>query len=404
MNMGRQISAAALTSRRFFSDMHFVRFLACLLLFAVSAPFLHAHQVASVELEFQKDSSQWRLLGEMDIAYMLPETRLIPGGLPISREAAMKFPPEEFARIRKETEVTLRKLMRFSFAGKDVTWRVEFPDFDKQPFELPPEAGDVALVTTRIVMDALPGAGELRVHWSGEQETELIVLNEQGEDASVVSTLPGGDLMLLKQTDAGRALPVETPLTGGWLQVGFRHVLPEGRDHMLFILGLFLLVPSWRALLGQSLLFTLAHSVTLALSVFAVVHIPDQVWGIRSPVEVLIAVSIAWIGIENLFIRKLGKQRFILIFCFGLIHGLGFASSVADKLEGIPRSQLTGPLIGFNVGVELAQVTLLASAFGVLWLFRKWTVQVQTVGSVLVALAGLAWAVQRIFFPDSPIF
>ncbi|HEX7260642.1 MAG TPA: HupE/UreJ family protein [Luteolibacter sp.] len=384
--------------------MHLVRFLACLLFLTASAPLLHAHQVASVELEFQKDASQWRLLGEMDIAYMLPETRSVLGGLPISREAAMKYPPEEFARIRKETEATLRKLIRFRFADKDVTWRIEFPDFEKQPFQLPPEAGDIALITTRIVMDALPGAGELNVHWAGEQETELIILSEESEDAKIVSTLPGGSLMLLKQTDAGGSLPVETPLTGGWLQLGFRHVLPEGRDHMLFILGLFLLLPSWRALLGQSLLFTLAHSVTLALSVFAVVKIPDQVWGIRSPVEVLIAISIAWIGIENLFTRKLGKQRLILIFSFGLIHGLGFASSIADKLEGIPRAQLTGPLIGFNVGVELAQVTLLAAAFGVLWLFRKWTVQVQTIGSVLVALAGLSWAVQRIFFPDSPIF
>jgi hypothetical protein len=384
--------------------MHFARLLACLLFLATSAPFLHAHQVASVELEFRKGTSQWQLLGEMDIANMLPETRNVLGGLPISREAAMKYPPQEFARIRKETEARLRQLMRFRFAGKDVAWRVEFPDFEKQPFQLPPEAGDIALITARIVMDAQPGAGELSVHWAGEQETELIILVEEGEDARVVSTLPGGSLMLLKQTDVGSALPVKTPLTGGWLQLGFRHVLPEGRDHMLFILGLFLLVPSWRALLGQSLLFTLAHSVTLALSVFAVVKIPDQVWGIRSPVEVLIAISIAWIGIENLFTRKLGKQRLILIFSFGLIHGLGFASSIADKLEGIPRAQLTGPLIGFNVGVELAQVTLLAAAFGVLWLFRKWTVQVQTIGSVLVALAGLSWAVQRIFFPESPIF
>src|SRR6478735_12705327 len=111
--------------------MHFVRFLACLLLFAASAPFVHAHQVASVELEFQKDESQWRLLGEMDIAYMLPETRGIPGGLPISREAAMKFPPAELARIRKETEATLRKLMVFRFADKEVPWRIEFPDFEK---------------------------------------------------------------------------------------------------------------------------------------------------------------------------------------------------------------------------------------------------------------------------------
>ena len=384
--------------------MNFPRFFACLLFLAGSLPLARAHQVASVELEFIKVDAAWRLDGEMDIAYMLPETRNVPGGPPMSREAAMKSSPDELARIRKETETTLRKLIRLTFADKEVAWRVEFPDFKKQPFELPPEAGDIALITTHIVMDAQSGAGELRAHWSGEQETELIILSEQGEDASVVSTLPGGSLMLLKQTDTGKSLPVEPPITGGWVQLGFRHVLPEGRDHILFILGLFLLVPKWKPLMGQSLLFTLAHSITLALAVFAVVHIPEKLWGISSPVEVLIAISIAWIGVENLLTRNLGKQRLILIFCFGLIHGLGFASSIGDKMNGVPRAQLTGPLLGFNVGVELAQLTVLGVAFLILWPLRKWTLQLQTIGSAFVALAGISWAIQRVFFPDSPIF
>ena len=383
--------------------MKFPRILPLLLALLAVVSSANAHQVATVELEFQKLGNQWRLLGEMDIAYMLPESRNVPGGPPMSRAAAMKAPPEELARIRRETDVTLRKLIRLTFAGQDVDWRIEFPDFEKQPFELPPEAGDIALLTTRIVMDARPGAGGLLAHWSGEEETELIILIEEGEDASIVSTLPGGRVMLLRQTGSGAAAPVEKTVTGGWVQTGFRHVIPQGRDHILFILGLFLLAPSWRALLGQSLLFTLAHSVTLALSVFSLVHIPGEIWGIRSPIEVLIAVSIAWIGLENLLVRKLGKQRLILVFCFGLLHGLGFASSVADKLEGIPASRLAGPLLGFNVGVELAQIAVLAAAFLLLRLLRKWTLQVQTVGSALVALAGIAWAVQRVFFPETPI-
>ena len=122
--------------------MNFVRFFACLLFFLGSLPSLQAHQVATVELEFQQLDAHWRLLGEMDIAYMLPESRNIPGGLPLSRAAVMKSSPEEFARIRKETEATLRKLIRLTFADQDVAWRVEFPDFEKKPFQLPPEAGD----------------------------------------------------------------------------------------------------------------------------------------------------------------------------------------------------------------------------------------------------------------------
>ena len=343
-----------------------------------------------MELEFQKLDDQWRLTGEMDIAYMLPETRSIPGGPPMSREAVMKSPPEEFARIRKETENTLRKLIRITFADKDVAWRVEFPDFKKDPFELPPEAGDIALITTRLIIDPIPGAGDLRIHWSGEQETELIILTETGDDAEVVSTLPGGSLMLLKQTDAGKSAPVVKPVTGGWLQLGFSHVL--GLDHILFILGLFLLIPKWKPLMEQSLLFTLAHSITLALAIFGVVHVPEKL------LQILIAVSIAWVGIENLLTHKLGKQRLILVFCFGLLHGLGFAGTLAEKLGGVPRDQLTGPLFGFNVGVELAQICILIAAFILLWPIRKWTRQVQTLGSACVAIAGLIWVAQCLFF------
>ena len=376
--------------------MNFPRIFVCLLFLVGFLPQVHGHQVPSVELEFLKVEATWRLDGEMDIAYMLPETRNIPGGPPLSREAVMKSPPEEFARIRKETENTLRKLIRITFADKEVPWRVEFPDFKKQPFELPPEAGDIALITTHIVIDALAGAGDLRAHWSGEQETELIILTEQGDNANVVSTLPGGSLMLLRQTGSGKSAPVEKPVTGGWVQLGFHHVL--GPDHVLFILGLFLLVPGWKPLMTQSLLFTLAHTITLALAVFGLVHVPG-VW-----VEHLIALSIAWVGIENLLTRKLGRQRLILVFCFGLLHGLGFASVLAEKLGSLPRDQLTGPLLGFNVGVELAQISVLAAAFLLLWPLRKWKLQVQTIGSAFIALAGICWAVQRLFFPASPLF
>ncbi len=389
--------------------MKFFRFFVCLVCILFPLADLHAHQVPSVELEFQKEESQWRLVGEMDIAYMLPETRGIPGGPPLSREAVMKSSPEEFARIRKETENTLRKLLRFTFAGKDIPWRVEFPDFEKQPFALPPEDGDVALLSTRLVFDAVPGGGELRAHWSGEQETELIILIEEGDDAKIMSTLPGGNVLLMNLPSAPQSSvessqpsqplpPAAQPATGGWVRSGFHHVLPKGLDHMLFIFGLFLLIPKWKPLMGQSLLFTLAHSATLALAVFGLVHVPGKF------VEVMIAVSITWIGVENLLTRQIGKQRLILVFGFGLLHGLGFASVLREKLGSLSGQQLAMPLIGFNIGVELAQLTVLCAAFLLLWPLRKWTRQFQTIGSAFVALAGFTWVVQRLFFPNITLF
>jgi len=384
--------------------MKFFRVLLCLLAVLFAFPNIQAHQVPSVELEFQNLESQWRLLGEMDIAYMLPETRNVPGGPPLSRAAVMKSPPEEFARIRKETDNTLRKLLRFTFAGKDIPWRVEFPDFEKPTFALPPEEGDVALLSIRILFDPVPGGGELRAHWSGEQDTELIILIEEGDDPKIMSTLPGGTVLLMNlagpspaapTTSAPPPPPLVQPVTSGWLASGFHHVLPTGFDHMLFILGLFLLVPKWKSLVEQSLLFTLAHSVTLALSVYGLANVPEKF------VNIMVAVSIAWIGVENLIIGrtgKLGKQRLILVFSFGLIHGLGYASGLRDKLSSLPQDKLIMPLIGFNAGVELAQIAVLCAAFLFFWPLGKWKTQVQTYGSVFVALAGFAWVIQRVFF------
>ncbi len=364
-----------------------------ILLLLVFSPILRlqGHQVASVELEFLQSESNWRLAGEMDIAYMLPETRNVPGGLPLSRAAVMKYPKEELARIRTETENTLRKLLRITFAGNTVPWRVEFPDFEKEPLELPPEAGDIALLSVHLEIAPVNSPGELKIHWAGELETELIILVEEGDEPQILTTLPGGELMLLRNDATGATVAADRPVFWNWIVSGFHHVIPLGLDHMLFILGLFLLVPKWKPLLGQSLLFTTAHSVTLALAVFGYVTVPGKF------VEIMIAVSIAWIGIENLFTQKIGKQRLILVFCFGLLHGLGFASVLAEKLGDIPHEELLQPLLGFNLGVELAQITVLCAAFLIFWPLRKWQKKAQMVGSVLVALAGLGWMVERIF-------
>ncbi len=372
--------------------MKLAGFLILLLALVGFPPEAKAHQVPTVEFEFQKFEGKWRLLGEMDIAYMLPETRKLPGSQPLSRAATMKAPPEELARIRRETEHTLRNLLHITFAGRDIPWKVEFPDFEKTPFALPFEEADWALISTRIVMDAQSDSGDLKIHWSGDEESELIVLTEDSEDGQIVSVEPGGTITLVKVADTGQVTAAEQSTFTGWIASGFRHVLPVGFDHMLFILGLFLLIPKWKPLMGQSLLFTLSHAVTLTLAVLGWLHLEGKV------VEVLIAFSIAFVGVENLFSKKVGKLRYVLVFAFGLIHGVGVASLMAMKLRSIPRDQLAGPLIGFNLGVELAQVALFAAAFLLMWPLGKWQKQVQQAGSVFVGLAGFAWMIERLFF------
>ncbi|TAG11570.1 MAG: HupE/UreJ family protein [Verrucomicrobia bacterium] len=364
----------------------------CLLIFlVVMLGRAAAHQVDSIELEFIDRGETWQMNGEMDIANMMPESREDPGGLPFSREEALKYPASEWERIRTETDKRLRELLVFRFGGKVIPFRVEFPDFEQSSFDLPFDSGDIALISVRLVLDALPTAGELMVDWSSDQDTELIVLIDEGDEPRLMSAVPNQSLMLLKKSDAGENQKVDAPLTGGWVQKGYHHVIPLGLDHILFMLGLFLLKPSWKMLMVQSLLFTFAHSLTLALAALGFVHVPSRF------VEIMIAVSIAFIGIENLFLNKLTRRRFFMIFGFGLLHGLGFASVLADLLEGVPRDQWLGPLLGFNVGVELAQISVLLIAFAIWWPLRKWSRLVQQIGSAFVALAGMAWVIERTF-------
>src|SRR2546425_1895072 len=129
-----------------------------------------------------------------------------------------------------------------------------------------------------------------------------------------------------------------------FLALGFTHIVPKGLDHMLFVLGIFLLGRRLRQVLAQVSAFTIAHSITLALSVYGIVSVSPSV------VEPLIAVSIAYVAIENIFMTELKPWRLALVFAFGLLHGMGFAGALKEL--GLPRSEFVLALATFNVGVE----------------------------------------------------
>ncbi|HIG88604.1 MAG TPA: HupE/UreJ family protein, partial [Candidatus Thioglobus sp.] len=133
-----------------------------------------------------------------------------------------------------------------------------------------------------------------------------------------------------------------------FISIGFDHVIPKGWDHILFIVGMALSSLLWRPLLLLVTTFTLAHTLTLGLAMYGVVEISARV------VEPLIAFSIAYVAIENLIVNQSIKRKSVIVFLFGLIHGLGFATMLKE-FEMAPESFLT-TLIGFNVGVELAQI------------------------------------------------
>jgi hydrogenase/urease accessory protein HupE len=150
-----------------------------------------------------------------------------------------------------------------------------------------------------------------------------------------------------------------------FIQIGFEHVIPLGYDHILFIVALFFFNSHLKSAVIQCTLFTIAHSLTLALVTLEYVHVNTK-W-----VEVVIALSIFVMAFENIFQPKLKSWRLVLIFIFGLIHGMGFASALRDF--GLPQNELVISLLGFNCGVELAQVTvILACYFGIArWMIKK---------------------------------
>jgi hypothetical protein len=189
---------------------------------------------------------------------------------------------------------------------------------------------------------------------------------------------------------------------GVWsgIGLGFMHIVPKGLDHILFVLGLFLLsplVPSKvegrvKQLVWQVSAFTIAHTATLGLSLYGVVSAPGDV------VEPLIALSVAYVGVENVFTSRLRPWRVAVVFAFGLLHGLGFAGAMSE----LPYSQadLIGMLISFNVGVELGQLSVIAAAavgMRVALAHREaWQRPVSQLASAAVGAIGLLWTVERL--------
>jgi HupE / UreJ protein len=209
-------------------------------------------------------------------------------------------------------------------------------------------------------------------------------------EQSKVFEIPRGDATVASEPAPDRFGTVFARFLGE----GFKHIVPEGFDHILFVLGLFFLSRKFKPLLWQVTAFTIAHSITLALAMLNVVRLPEK------PVEIAIALSIAFVAIENLWRKDLSIWRPFVVFGFGLVHGLGFASAFKSMLgeSGTPSKHFVAMLVSFNVGVELGQLTVIALAFlavGWFWSAEWYRQRVSIPASIVIACFGLYWAVER---------
>ncbi|HKC24446.1 MAG TPA: HupE/UreJ family protein, partial [Thermoanaerobaculia bacterium] len=222
----------------------------------------------------------------------------------------------------------------------------------------------------------------------------VLKLRNEGQKSPAMQWVEGGKESAPFPLDGAVVPPSRLDIIETYLGLGYTHILPRGLDHVLFVLGIFLLAAELRPVLWQVTAFTVAHTITLALTIYGVVSLPSSV------VEPLIALSIVCVAVENVFTKRLHAWRPAVVFVFGLLHGMGFAGVLGQI--GLPRSEFVPALLAFNVGVEGGQLTVILAAFLCFGLrFRRepwYRRRVVVPASLAIAAVGFYWSIQRVLF------
>ncbi len=218
---------------------------------------------------------------------------------------------------------------------------------------------------------------------------------EAGRVSATVTPMPTSNVALpgAEMSATRRFLLVQAGTLWRYFRLGFDHIIPDGVDHILFVLGLFFFGLSWRKLLSQTTVFTVAHATTLYLSARGIFSLPAWL------VDPGIALSITFIAFENIFRPRLSVGRLVVVFFFGLVHGLGFASGL--KTLSLPRREFILGLLGFNFGVDAGQLFVILFAFLFVGWMReqKWYVsRVAVPTSLVIGFIGAYWTVERIIY------
>jgi len=291
--------------------------------------------------------------------------------------------------LREELRRRLRETVELRFDGRPASFEISFPELDAG---IPPRRdtlpGSHALLTGKIPAGATTFVMQLdRVYG------DVMAALRAGRQGPIQRRLTPWGEPSEPYFLQGEQVPTSAVVVAArYLRLGFTHILPLGLDHILFVLGLYLLSTRVRPLLVQVTAFTVAHSVTLGLSMYGWLSLPAAV------VEPLIALSIAYVAIENMVTTQLKPWRPAVVFGFGLLHGLGFASVLKDL--GLPRADYATALVTFNVGVELGQMAVLSLAFALSGWFRSrswYRLRLAVPASAVIAAVALYWTVQRIF-------
>lgn len=355
--------------------------------------------------------------GTVELTLSIDLTRLV--GDPVAYHHLSTLPRDETQEAEARIVQALSEKMTLIAGDEPLGWnhtRFTWPDLPLEKFTepwaapmaeldfraiLPPEATKIRLATTNGLAIEYPLVITLRTGTDAEAEnaTSLTRWLEPGQSSPIlafepVATKPDSVETANTPPAAAAPTPADTTLETArrYLVLGFEHILPKGLDHILFVLGLFFLSHRWRPLLLQVSVFTIAHTLTLALTAIGFLpYLPNVV-------EPLIAASIAYVGLENLWRTELRRSRLVVIFAFGLIHGMGFAGML--NAIGLPAHEFFVALISFNLGVEAGQLTVLAGAFLLCAAFfhcRWYREGLQIPASLTISMIALFWFGQRVF-------
>ena len=254
------------------------------------------------------------------------------------------------------------------------------------------DAASSPVATIHLSGQIPPGATYFTWRYAWTFASYAVTVRRAATDNPTTEWLEGG------QSSAPVALKAPAPAIDRfgtarrYLALGFTHILPGGLDHVLFVLGIYLLSGRARSVLWQVSAFTVAHSITLGLSMYGLVSVSPRI------VEPLIALSIAYVAIENMFLSELKSWRVALVFGFGLLHGMGFAGALREL--GLPRSEFVPALLTFNVGVEAGQLAVIGTAFLLVGWYsadRIWyRSRIVVPASTLIACTAVYWTIQRL--------
>lgn len=349
-------------------------------------------------------TGEFQLTMQFDtLAYALNDTSARIGNEPM--DALLAAPRADLEdRLAAAKRRFGRGLVLTTDRGPATVEEIEFPEAG-QVYKWRDEKNPILPVVLPARMRGrLPaGAGALTVRFPAIFDQVILTVERPGEETTVEPVEAGMASatwpLRLEAATAVAAPPAPVPAPGDrrwvalgrYVEMGAHHILAGGVDHVLFVLGLFLLSPRLRPLLWQTTTFTVAHSITLALTLFGVLRLPGQVVG------PLIALSIAAVAVENLLTNKLRPRRLAMVFFFGLVHGLDFATALTTL--GLPRRDFLTALIGFNAGVELGQIAVVLLAFATLGLLREWPGYRRWVvrpASAAIAVVALWWMAQRL--------